>query len=83
MILDLIGKEKVDRLPVLVSVKGVSQLLTVAKLPSGTGEAQAAAVFGAIEDSGVADSIRAMCFDTNQLKHWSDRWCLCPPRAEA
>ena len=50
LIPDLIGKEKVDRLPVLVSGKGVSQLLTVAKLPSGTGEAEAAAVFGAIED---------------------------------
>ena len=37
---------------------------SVAKLPSGTGEAQAAAVFGAIEDWGIADSIRAMCFDT-------------------
>ena len=50
LIPDLIGKEQVDRLPVLVSGKGVSQLLTVAKLPSETGEAQAAAVFGAIED---------------------------------
>jgi hypothetical protein len=64
LIPDLTGKEKVDRLPVLVSGKGLSQLLTVAKLPSGTGEAQAAAVFGAIEDWGIADSIRAMCFDT-------------------
>lgn len=64
MIPDLIGKEKVDRLPVLVSGKGVSQLLSVAKLPSGTGEAQAAAVFGAIEDWGLAGNIQAMCFDT-------------------
>ena len=51
----------------MVSGKGVSQLLTVAKLPSGTGEAQAAAVFGAIEDWGIAGSIRAMCFDTTSL----------------
>src|SRR6218665_1098873 len=54
-------------MPVLVSGKGVSQLLTVAKLPSETGESQAAAaVFGAIQDCrGVADSIRAiMCFDS-------------------
>jgi len=48
--LHVIGKQKVDRLPVLVSGKGISQLLTVAKLPSGTGEAQATAVFGAIQD---------------------------------
>src|SRR6218665_1562413 len=53
-------------MPVLVSGKVVSQLLTIAKLPSETGESQAAAVFGAIQDCrGVADSIRAiMCFDT-------------------
>jgi len=61
---DLTGKEKVDRLPVLVSGKGISQLFTVAKLPSGTGEAQADAVFEAVSEWGLADSIRAMCFDT-------------------
>ncbi|KAK2708513.1 hypothetical protein QYM36_014199, partial [Artemia franciscana] len=64
LIPDLIEKEKVDRLPVLVSGKEVLQLLTVAKLPSGTGEAQASAVFGAIEDWGIPGNIRAMCFDT-------------------
>lgn len=64
LIPDLIGKEKVDRLPVLVSGKGVSQLLTVAKLPVGTGEAQAAAVFEAILSWDIACSVRAMCFDT-------------------
>lgn len=65
LIQHLTGKEKVDRLPVLVSGKGVSQLLTVAKLPTGTGKAQADAVFEAIEDWGIANSIRAMCFDTS------------------
>ena len=61
---DLTGKSKVDRLPVLVSKKGVSQLLTVAKLPSGTGETQATAFFCALNDWGIVDRIRAMCFDT-------------------
>src|SRR6218665_437536 len=52
-------------MPVLVSGKGVTHLLTVAKLLSETGESQAAAVFGAIQDWGIGDSIRAiMCFDT-------------------
>jgi len=52
-------------MPVLVSGKGVSHLLTVAKLLSETGESQAAAVLGAIQDWGIGDSIRAiMCFDT-------------------
>ena len=40
--------KKKDRFPVLVTGKNVSQLLTVAKLESGTGAAQAAAVFEAI-----------------------------------
>ena len=53
----------VDRLPVLVSGKGVSQLLAVAKLPSGTGEAQASAASGAIEDWNITNSIQEMCFD--------------------
>ena len=64
LIPDLIGKDKVDRLPVLVSGSGVSKLLAVAKLQSGTGQAQAVGVFEAIEHWGLADRIRAMCFDT-------------------
>ena len=44
--------------------KGISKLLSVAKLPSGTGCAQATAVFNAVEDWGIVESIRAMCFDT-------------------
>lgn len=64
LIPDLTGSEQVDRLPVIVSGKGVSQLLTVAKLPSGTGQAQATAVYEAVEDWGVSDNISAMCFDT-------------------
>ncbi len=64
LIPDLTGKEKVDRLPVVVSGSNISQLLVVAKLPSGTGESQATAVYDAIEDWGIASSIRAMCFDT-------------------
>ena len=42
----------------------MSKLLSVAKLPSGTGCAQATAVFNAVEDWGIVESIRAMCFDT-------------------
>jgi len=63
---DLTEKKKIDRLPVLVSGKGVSQLLTVAKLPSGTGEAQAEAVHGALKDWGIEEKVRAMCFDTTR-----------------
>jgi hypothetical protein len=64
LIPDLTTKEHVDRLPVIVSGKGVSQLLTVAKLASGSGEAQAEAVHTTLEDWDIKSSVRAMCFDT-------------------
>ena len=63
LIRDLTGKQ-VDRLPILVSGLGISQLLAVAKLQAGTGQAQANAVIDAVEDWGIANQIRAMCFDT-------------------
>ena len=64
LLTDLTGHEKVDRLPVIVSGKGISKLLTVAKLPSGTGEAQANAVYQTIEEWGITSSVQGMCFDT-------------------
>ncbi|KAF0708425.1 Uncharacterized protein FWK35_00031509, partial [Aphis craccivora] len=41
---DITGKDNVDRLPILVSGDGVSKLLSVPKLESGTGEAISNAV---------------------------------------
>jgi len=61
---DLTGSENVDRLPILVSADGKAQLLSVPKLPSGTGEAQAHAIFKALKEWNVQDSVEAMCFDT-------------------
>ena len=46
------GKESVDRLAYLfVSGEGVMKLLGVPKLPNGTGEAQATAVFNLLDFS--------------------------------
>lgn len=45
LICDLTVKEKVDRLPALITWKGVPQLLTFAKISSATGKAQAVAAF--------------------------------------
>jgi hypothetical protein len=61
---DLTGKEKVDRLPVIVSGEGVSQLLAVPKLRTGTGQAQADAVADVVRQWGVAEDLAGMCFDT-------------------
>ena len=48
----------------IVSGKGVSQLLTVAKLANGSGEAKASAIHTALEDWNITSRIQAMCFDT-------------------
>ena len=56
LIRDLTGKQ-VDRLPILVCGLGISQLLAVAKLQAGTGQAQANAVIDAVEDWGIANQI--------------------------
>ena len=49
LIPDITGSKTVDRLPVLVTTNGHAQLLAVPKLPCGTGEAQANAVFSALK----------------------------------
>lgn len=64
LLVDLTGKEKVDRLPVLVSSGGKSQLLAVPKLLSGTGEAQAQAVMNTLKQWNIQDNVQGMCFDT-------------------
>ena len=43
------GTKSVERLPVLVTTNGQAQLLAVPKLPSGTGEAQAKAIFSVLK----------------------------------
>jgi hypothetical protein len=53
-----------DRLPVLVSGDGVDKLLSVPKLPNGTGRAMATALTGALEDWGVSEPIKVLSFYT-------------------
>jgi len=60
----LTGTDKVDRLPVIVTGGGLSKLLGVPKLSSGTGQAMAKAVMDCLEDWGVKERIQAMSFDT-------------------
>lgn len=61
---DLTGKDKVDRLPILVSTMGEKKLLDIPKIPAGTGHAVAHAVYGAIQEWELEYLVRAMCFDT-------------------
>ena len=64
LITELTGKQKQDRLPVFVSVKGISQLLTVAKLSAEKAIAQAQAVVNAVKDWQIDSQLQAMCCDT-------------------
>lgn len=61
---DLTRKEHVDRFPVLVSHIGISYLLCVGKLPSGTREEQAKAFFFCIAKLGAKVRVARMGFDT-------------------
>ena len=61
---DHTGTKKVNRLPVLVTSNGESQLLAVPKPPSGTGEAQAQVVFDVLNEWGVDEKVQGMCFNT-------------------
>jgi hypothetical protein len=67
MIQDITGHETVDRLPILVSGKGVDQLLAVPKLVSGTGESAACAVYEAALSRGLCDQIKCMSCDTTPV----------------
>ena len=68
---DLTTREHVDRLPVLISGVGVEQLLGVPKLPSGTGEAQTAAVMHCIEGWGCRGSSCGTLLRHNSVKYGS------------
>ena len=59
------GSKTVDRLPVLVTTNGHAQLLAVPKLPCGTGEAQANAVFSVLKCWNLEEKVQGMCFDTS------------------
>lgn len=61
---EIVGTEKVDRLPIVVSGGGQEKLLAVPKVASGTGENAAKAVIDAIHEWKLENQIQAMCFDT-------------------
>lgn len=64
MLPQLTGKEKVDRLPILVANNEFEQLLGVPFLEQSTGEEIAEAVFSNLDNWGMLDKVEAMCFDT-------------------
>jgi hypothetical protein len=67
MIEDTTGHETVDRLLILVSGKGVHQLLAVPKLVSETGESAVSAAYETSLSWGLCDQIKCMSFDTTSV----------------
>lgn len=61
---DITGKDKVDRIPVIISQRSGSQLLGIPKISSATGAAQANAVYTLLENWGLIASIIGLSFDT-------------------
>lgn len=55
---------KVDRLPIVISFNGITQLLGVPKLLNGTGVNQAKVIFESLEEWGIIDKVQAVCCDT-------------------
>ena len=74
---DLTGDQKVDQLPIIVSGSGIEQLLSVPKLPSGTGRAMADAIIEAVSAWGIQDHIKALSFDTTSSNTgWKNGACV-------
>jgi len=68
---DIGSMETVDRLPIIVSGQGVDQLLAVPKLPAGTREASAEAVYESAVSWNICPQIKGMCFDTTSVNSGS------------
>lgn len=60
----LMGKEQPERLPVILSCRGMEQLLGVSAISSGTGEDQASAVYELLNERELWDKVQAICSDT-------------------
>jgi hypothetical protein len=58
------GRERVDRLPILVSGQNVIKLLSVPKLHDGTAVTMAHAVVENMDEWGLRNRIQGLCFDT-------------------
>lgn len=60
----LTGKEKVDRLPVVITSTETEHLLGVPALQAGTGRQQAEAIIQLLKEWNLTDKVQALCFDT-------------------
>lgn len=75
MLPTLTGKEKEDRLPVLVTGVEIEKILSVPAIESGSRKDQAHAVYvyGCITDWNLTGKIKALCFDTTSSNTGKDK----------
>jgi len=64
MMSDIAGREIDDPLPVVISGLGIDQLLSVPKVAAGTGDNMATSVCEALQEWGLTDNVKSLCFDT-------------------
>ncbi|CAH0383567.1 unnamed protein product [Bemisia tabaci] len=64
---DLIGKNRVDRIAVVVTGKTTDKLLGILKIEHGAGLATANVVFEAVESWNLGPNIKALSFDTTSV----------------
>ena len=58
------GKDKVDRIAILISSGGIEKLLAVPMIPRGTGKAQAEVCLKTLDEWGLKNQLRGLVFDT-------------------
>lgn len=73
MLPTLTGKEKEDRLPVLVTGVEIEKILSVPAIESGSGKDQADSVYGCITDWNLTGKIKALSFDTTSSNTGKDK----------
>lgn len=64
LLFDLVKRELLDRLPIIVSSGDVEKLLGVPQLENGKGITQANSIYDVLEDWDLSPSIKALCCDT-------------------
>ena len=61
------GKDIVNHHPILVSSEGIDRVLAVPKLPAGTGETCALAVYESVVARSIKNQLKCLCFGTTSL----------------
>lgn len=64
LLYNYVKREILDRLPIVISDGDTQKLLGVPELESGTGKAQATAIYEVLDDWGLLEAVKAICCDT-------------------